>query len=80
MQRRLEEEHVLQMSLLLAEQEKEQQRLRLVSTWNYTISSLIEVDTNFFFVEYFIRYFTNSQEKQQHNLLNVFCCLVATEV
>uniref|UniRef100_A0A8C9XY30 Centriolar coiled-coil protein 110 n=1 Tax=Sander lucioperca TaxID=283035 RepID=A0A8C9XY30_SANLU len=29
MQRRLEEEHVLQMSLLLAEQEKEQQRLRL---------------------------------------------------
>ncbi|XP_031168794.1 centriolar coiled-coil protein of 110 kDa isoform X2 [Sander lucioperca] len=42
MQRRLEEEHVLQMSLLLAEQEKEQQRLRLVSTWNYTISSLIE--------------------------------------
>ncbi|KAM3597406.1 uncharacterized protein V6R79_004114 [Siganus canaliculatus] len=29
MQRRLEEEHALQMSLLLAEQEKEQQRLRL---------------------------------------------------
>lgn len=35
MQRRLEEEHALQMSLLLAEQEKEQQRLRLVSTWNH---------------------------------------------
>lgn len=30
MQRRLEEEHALQMSLLLAEQEKEQQRLCLV--------------------------------------------------
>lgn len=37
MQRRLEEEHALQMSLLLAEQEKEQQRLRLVSTRNHTI-------------------------------------------
>ncbi|KAM7372002.1 hypothetical protein PAMP_009201 [Pampus punctatissimus] len=32
MQRRLEEEHALQMSLLLAEQEKEQHRLRLVLT------------------------------------------------
>lgn len=31
-QRRLEEEHALQVSLLLAEHEKEQQRLRLVST------------------------------------------------
>lgn len=40
MQRRLEEEHALQMSLLLAEQEKEQQRLCLVSTWNHTTSSL----------------------------------------
>lgn len=38
MQRRLEEEHALQMSLLLAEQEKEQQRLRQVSIWNYKIS------------------------------------------
>lgn len=37
MQRRLEEEHALQMSLLLAEQEKEQHRLRLVRTWNHTI-------------------------------------------
>ena len=34
MQRRLEEEHVLQMSLLIAEQEKEQQRLHQVSTRN----------------------------------------------
>lgn len=32
MQRHLEEEHALQMSLLLAEQEKEQHRLRLVRT------------------------------------------------
>lgn len=32
MQRRLEEEHALQMSILLAEQEKEQQRLHLVRT------------------------------------------------
>lgn len=31
MQRRLEEEHALQMSLLLAEQEKAQQRLHVVS-------------------------------------------------
>uniref|UniRef100_A0A667WZ74 Centriolar coiled-coil protein 110 n=1 Tax=Myripristis murdjan TaxID=586833 RepID=A0A667WZ74_9TELE len=38
MQRRLEEEHALQMSLLLAEQEKEQQRLRQVNMWNYKIS------------------------------------------
>lgn len=30
MQRRLEEEHALQMSLLLAQQEREQQRLCLV--------------------------------------------------
>lgn len=36
MQRRLEKEHALQMSLLLTEQEKEQQRLHLVSTWNLT--------------------------------------------
>lgn len=36
-QRRLEEEHALQMSLLLAEQEQEQQRLRLVSTLNHMI-------------------------------------------
>lgn len=39
-QRHLEEEHALQMSLLLAEQEKEQQRLCLVSIWNHTISIL----------------------------------------
>lgn len=40
MQRRLEKEHALQMSLLLAEQEKEQQRLHLVSTWNLTVTIL----------------------------------------
>uniref|UniRef100_A0A3B4GQ94 Centriolar coiled-coil protein 110 n=1 Tax=Pundamilia nyererei TaxID=303518 RepID=A0A3B4GQ94_9CICH len=40
MQRRLEKEHALQMSLLLAEQEKEQQRLLLVSTWNLTVTIL----------------------------------------
>lgn len=40
-QRRLEEEHALQMSLLLAEQEKEQQRLCLVNIWNNTISSVL---------------------------------------
>lgn len=34
MQRRLEEEHALQMSLLLAQQEREQQRLCLVSVQN----------------------------------------------
>lgn len=39
-QRRLEEEHALQMSLLLAEQEKEQQRLCLVNIWNHTIATL----------------------------------------
>lgn len=39
-QRRLEEEHALQMSLLLAEQEKQQQRLCLVHIWNHTISTL----------------------------------------
>lgn len=39
MQRRLEEEHALQMSLLLAEQEKAQHRLLLVSTLNYMICS-----------------------------------------
>lgn len=38
MQRRLEEEHALQISLLLAEQEKEQQRLHMVSSWNHTIA------------------------------------------
>lgn len=37
MQRRLEEEHALQMSLLLAEQEKQQHCLRLVSKWNCTV-------------------------------------------
>lgn len=37
-QRRLEEEHALQVSLLLAEHEKEQQRLRLVSTKYHTVS------------------------------------------
>lgn len=37
MQRRLEEEHALQMSLLLAQQEREQQRLCLVSMWNHTV-------------------------------------------
>lgn len=31
---RLKEEHALQMSLLLAEQEEEQRHFRLVSTWN----------------------------------------------
>lgn len=36
MQRRLDEEHALQMSLLLAQQEREQQRLCLVSMWNHT--------------------------------------------
>lgn len=36
MQRRLEEEHALQIALLLAEQEKEQQHLCLVSTWNHS--------------------------------------------
>lgn len=49
MQRRLEEEHALQMSLLLAEQEKEQQRLRLVSIWSHTITK-IEVDRFFKFI------------------------------
>lgn len=37
MQRRLDEEHALQMSLLLAEQEKAQQRLHVVKSCNRTI-------------------------------------------
>lgn len=40
MQRRLEKEHALQMSLLLAEQEKEQQCLHLVSAWNTSVTIL----------------------------------------
>lgn len=40
MQRHLEEEHALQMSMLLVEQEKEQQRLRLVSIQSHIIFSL----------------------------------------
>lgn len=42
-QRRLEEEHAMQMSLLLAEHEKEQQRLRLVSIKNYTLAILAKL-------------------------------------
>lgn len=43
MQRRLEEEHALQMSLLMAEQEREQQRLCQVRTWNHGMLTLLNV-------------------------------------
>ena len=48
MQRLLEEEHVLQMALLFAEQEKEQQRLHQVSMGNYT-TNVSNVTQQFFF-------------------------------
>lgn len=72
MQRHLEEEHALQMSLLLAEQEKEQHRLCLVSTWNCTIYSKYTAERSYKFVHV---QDTQRGQRLHYFLLEIYCVL-----